>query len=152
VSGTNAAAVKSRLVGTGNVLEGLSGMTGVKVAYDPPRDMPREIVFAGDAGGPVELEAFRADSTSRVSRDENLDLELFIQVYQPGLSTSETTDTRATAISAIIENYIAANPTLGALANLLAAKVAGVRLVSVLNDDGATSLVVLTISLQSVLT
>lgn len=152
MSGTNAAAIKAKLVGTNNVLTGLTGMEGVSVAYDIPRGIPREAVFVGDVAGSVELEAFRQDSSSRVSRDENLEISLYIQVYEPGHSTTEVTDTRACAISTLIENYIALNSTLGGLANLLIARVQGVRLTGALNDDGATSLVTLTIGCESVLT
>lgn len=150
MSGTNAAAVKARLVGTSNVLSGLTGMETVRVAYDMPRDVPREVVFAGDVGGAVELEAFRQDSSSRVTRDENLDLQLYVQVYEPGHATTEVTDARACAISILIENYIALNSTLGGLTGLLVAKVQGVRLTGSLNDEGATSLVTLTVSFETI--
>ena len=152
MSGTNAAAIKSKLVGTGNVLSGLTGMadSGVIVAYDMPRDIPREVVFGGDIAGPVELEAFRQDSSSRVTRDEQLTFQLYVQVRSLGQSTTEVSDTRACAISTLIENYIALNSTLGGLTGLLVARVQDVRLTGSLDDEGATSQVILTIGCQTV--
>lgn len=152
MSGSIGAAAKAKLVGENNVLSGLSGMTGVEVAYDMPRSVPREVVFGGDVGGPVELESFGRDGSDEVGRSERLSLQLFVQVYQLGQATSEAVTTRATAISAIVETYIALNGTLGGLANLLAATVEAIAISSWLEDDGATARVTLTIGLESHLT
>jgi hypothetical protein len=154
MSGTIAAAAKKQLVGTSNVLVAvLAGFTGddaVKVAYDDPKDKPRRVVFGGQVAGPVQLSAMRG--SARIKREENLNLNLFIRVYEPGHETTETTDTDAVAISALIENYIAANNTLGGVTDLLKASVEGFSLDSFLTDDGgATSIVTLTLSLHSFL-
>ncbi len=156
MSGTVAIAVKSKLVGTGNVLTGvLAGLTGddaVVVAYDDPPDRPRRAVFVGNISGPVELAAMKGGPSGRIRREENLSLQLHIRVYEPGHRTTEVTDTDALVISALIENYIAANPTLGGVADLKTARVGGFGINSFLTDDGgATTHVMLTVGLHSFL-
>jgi hypothetical protein len=149
LSGTIAAAAKAALLGRNGVLAGLSGLEGVAVGYDMLRDAPREMVFGGDAEGSVQLSAFKGGG--RLKREENLSLVVEIRVHDKGQETTEDTDVRAIEISTVIEEYIAANPKLGDLPNLLKATVDGVKLSSWLDDDGATSSVVLTIGLHSFL-
>ncbi len=150
MSGTVAAAAKAKLVGTGNALVGLSGMNTVTVAYCMPRDLPRECVYGGKVSGPVELSAMRG-STGRVKREENLSLNLHIRVHDKGQPTPETVEARAVEISNIIEDWIAANPTLGDVPSLLSAKVEAVELDSGIEDDSATAEMTLTIGLKSFL-
>lgn len=149
MSGTVAAAAKARLVGTSNVLSGLSGLETVTVAYDMPRDPPREVIYGGKVEGPVQLVGMRGGS--RVKREENLTLQLHIRVYKPGERTTETAETRVAALSTIVEDYIAANYTLGDLADLKLASVASVDLDGFLEDDGATALMTITVALKSFL-
>lgn len=150
VSGTVAAAAKARLVGTSNVLSGLSGLETVTVAYDMPRDPPREIIYGGKIEGPVQPAAMRGGT--RIKREENLTLQLYVRVYQLGQKTTESAETRAVALSNLVEDYIAANHTLGDLPNLLLAQVVGVDLDGFLEDDGATAQVTLAVALKSFLT
>jgi len=149
VSGTNAAAAKARLLGRDNILSALPGLSGVTVAYNMPRDAPREMVIGGDVDGTAQLSAFRGND--RLKREENLSLNIEVRVHDKGQDTTETTDARAVEISTAIEEYIAANPKLGELPGLLKATVDGVKLSGWLDDDGATSSVVLTIGLHSFL-
>lgn len=149
MSGTVAAAAKAQLLGTSGVLSGLAGMSGVTVSYSLPRDVPREIVYGGQVSGPVSLAAMQGGA--RIKRQEDLTLHLHIRVYKPGQSTTEASDTRAAAISTVIEEYIAANPTLGGVADLKKAAAEAVELDGFVDDDGATSTLTLTVGLMSYL-
>lgn len=152
MSGTIAAAAKARLVGTSNVLSGLSGMTGVIVAYNMPRDVPEEVIYGGKISGPVELAAMKGGSGGRVKRKEDLTLRLHIRVCKKGEATTEDAETRAAALSTIVEDYIAENYTLGDLANLKLARVESVDMDSWLTDDGGSySEITLSIALMSFL-
>lgn len=152
MSGTNAAAAKVRLVGSESVLRGLAGIGEVQVFYDaPPGDKaPREYICGvGDVEGEPDLAAMR--SGGRSPRTENLTLSVEVKVYRPGESTREAGDQRATEIAAVVTQWIAANPTLGNLPELKLAKVVNVNLRGGLDDDGATSSVVITVALLSFL-
>lgn len=143
-----AVSAKVKLVGTSNVLAAL--LSGVTVAYsEPTRDLPRELVYGGDVTGPVTLAAFAGGS--RIKRTEALTLLLHVRVYRPG-ATRETTDARAAAIGDVIGAYIAANWTLGGLSELLKATVDAIELTGWTDDDGAGSLLNISVGLQSYLT
>lgn len=145
-----AAAAKAALVGTTNVLSALPGLAGVQIAYNTPtRDVPREVVYGGDLSGPVSLSAMRG--SGRVKREESLSLRLHVRVNEPGNATTQNTDARAVAICTAIEDYIAANTTLGGVTNLLGASVESVSLDGWIEDEGATSILDLSISLKSYL-
>lgn len=150
MSGTVAAAAKAKLVGANNVLAGLPGLSGVIVGYDMPRNLPRECIFGGKVNGAVELAAMRGGG--RVKRTENLDLNLHIRVHDKGQKTTEAVEARAAELSTIVEDWIAANPTLGDIPSLKVARVQGVELDSGIEDDSATADITLTIGLLSFLT
>jgi hypothetical protein len=151
VSGSVAAAAKAKLVGTGNVLSGLTGLELFTVAYTPPtRDIPRLLIYGGKVSGPVQLAAMMGGT--RIKRTEELNLTLHIRVFEPGHATSEATDIVAAAASTVIENYIAANPTLGGVASLQIAKVESYELEGWSVDEGSCSVVDLGINLLSYLT
>lgn len=149
MSGTVAAAAKAQLLGTSGVLAGLAGMSGVTVSYTMPRDVPREVVYGGQVSGPVSLAAMAGGA--RIKRQEDLTLHLHIRVYKLGQATTEASDTRAAAISTVIEEYIAANPTLGGVTDLKKASVEAVELDGFVDDDGAGSTLTLTVGLLSYL-
>jgi hypothetical protein len=152
MAGTTAAAVKAKLVGANGVLRGLTGMESVAVAYTPPlRDIPRELVYAGGIGGPVEPVAMKAGT--RVKRLERPQVTLYVRVHKKGQKDCEAGDARAVEIATVIENYLAANYTLGGLANLKAALVDDIRLdQGFIEDDGATSMLAISVACQSFLT
>lgn len=151
MSGSIAAAAKARLVGESGVLAGLSGMTGVTVTYTLPlNSIPREVVFAGKIGGQMELAAMKAGG--RIKRAEELNMQLFVRVYEPGHRTTEVTDARAIAISTLIENYLAATPRLGGTpAGLKGCYVRATDLDGWVDDEGAGSVRQLTIGFMSFL-
>lgn len=150
MSGTVAAAAKARLVGANNVLSGLPGLANVDVAYTMPRSLPRELIYGGKVSGSVELAAMRGN-TGRVKRQENLNLTLYIRVHDKGQATTETVEARAAEIAVVVENWIAANSTLGDLPNLKLATVESVEIDSGIEDDSATAELTLTIGLLSIL-
>lgn len=146
-----AAAAKAALVGTDNVLAALPALAGVTVSYGLPRDVPREVVYGGALAGSVTLAAMRG--SGRIKREENLSLQLHIRVRMPGQATAEAGDVRAVEIADAIAEYIAANPTLGGVADLLLASVEQVDMESgAVDDDGVTSLLTLQVALKSYLT
>ncbi len=151
MSGTVAAAAKAALVGANSLLSGLSGLDGVVIGYDMPRSLPRETIYGGKVSGSVELAAMRG-SNGRIRRSEELALNLHIRVHDKGQRTTEAVEARAVQLSMIVEEWIAANPTLGDLPDLKLAKVQGVELEAGIEDDSATADLTLTIGLMSFLT
>lgn len=151
MSGTNAAAVMSKLVGASNVLTGLTGMDGVTVSYDMPAPVPRELVYGGDMGGPVSLAAFQGGS--RVKREEQATFSLHFRVYIPGGESSEAAVNRVVAISTLTENYLAANPALdGSVTGLLKVTVDSFTITKFADDEGWTALRTLSLGVHSYLT
>jgi hypothetical protein len=140
-----ASTAKASLVGASGVLAGL--LPGVVVGYSPSKNSPREEVYAGDVAGPVTLQAFAGGG--RVRRSEELSFPLVIRVYKPGQETTETAEARADEIGDVIGDYIAANWTLGDLAELKKATVAAVALAGWIDDDGAGAVLTLTVELMS---
>lgn len=152
MSGTVGQAAKAALVGSSNVLTGLTGMTDVTVAYDMPRDIKREVVYGGKVGGPVSLSAMRGGGSNRVRREEDLTLMLMVRAYKPGQADSAATEARAVALYTIIAEYIAANPTLGDVTDLKLARVDAYELNSWLDDDGCGAEITMQIGLKTFLT
>lgn len=143
------ASVKAYLVGASGVLAPLMPEDVIVEYSEPTRDLPRELVHAGTVVGPVELKAFSGGV--RVKRSEDLTLMLHVRVYRPG-QTRETTDARAVVIGDVITTYIAANPTLGGLAELKLAQVTGVELGGFTDDEGNCSTLDISVGLMSYLT
>lgn len=142
------ASAKARLVGASGVLAAL--LPGVTVTYSMDRDMPREMVYGGGVAGPVELAAMAGGV--RVKRQEDLILQLHIRVWKPGAKTSEAVEARAAAIADVIALYIAANWTLGDLADLKKAFVSNLDMDGWADDDGAGCVLTMTVGLMSYLT
>lgn len=145
---TVVASAKARLVGTSGVLAAL--LPGVDVTYSPPRDIKRDLVYGGQVAGPVELAAMAGGT--RVKRQEDLTFPLYVRVWKPGAKTAETAEARAAEIGDVIALYIAADWTLGGLADLKKASVSALDLDGWTDDDGAGSVLTLTIGLMSYLT
>lgn len=144
-----AASAKARLVGASGVLDAL--LPGVTVTYSPPRDLDREHVYGGfTVAGAVELKAMA--SGVRVKRSEDLTFQLYVRVWEPGAATTETTDARAVEIADVITVYIAANSTLGDLAELKLAQTSGIQLEGWVDDDGAGTTLTIAVALMSYLT
>jgi len=145
MAGTNAIAVKTALLGL------------FKTAIAPVRIddsyfgrlEEREYVYFGHIVGEQEPMVYRAGS--RQPRQEMLTVPLHLEVVKPNALTSDT-DARAGIIGAAIEEALAADPTLAALAvpGLLAAWVSNFTLTSFYPSDGvAATELVYTITVQS---
>jgi hypothetical protein len=118
--------------------------------YDPVREPPREYICAGDVGGPLDMVGMRGAS-GRVKYVANLTLLLQIRVHLKGQKDTEQSDARAEAITDLVVNYIAANPTLGGMTGLKKASVNNAELSGFQDDDGATSIYTLQIGLMPLL-
>lgn len=137
-------AAKTRLVGTGNVLAAL--LPGVNVVYSAPGDIKRELLYAGDAAGPVEIQAMAGGGRVKIS--EQPSFSLVVRTWKPGQRTTETAETRADAIGDVIIDYIAANWTLS-VSGLLKATVTGYDMAGWTDDDGSGAVLTLTVELTS---
>lgn len=140
-----ASAAKSYLVGESGVLVGL--LAPIKVLYSEPRDILRSIVYAGDVAGPVELMAMA--NGARIKRSEEFSFPLIVRIWQPGRSTREAGDAQADAIYDQVSDYIAANWTLGDIPYLKKAAVTEMDLSGWTDDDGAGSVLTMTVQLTS---
>ncbi len=142
------ASARAYLLGASGVLAA-QVPAGVQVEYSEPRDINRDLVYGGTVLGTVELAAFQGGG--RVKRTEDLTLMIHIRVYKPG-QTREVTDARAVVIADAVTTYIAANPTLGGLAELKKAYVTGVELDGFTEDEASCSTLDVSVGLMSYLT
>lgn len=145
---TVVASAKARLLGTGNVLDAL--LPGVTVSYSMPPTVPEQFVCGGSVAGTVELKAMAGGA--RVKRSEELSFPLLVRVRTKGAKTTETAEARAAEIGDVIALYIAANWTLGDVADLKKAEVSALNLDGWVDDDGAGATLTLTVGLTSYLT
>lgn len=145
---TVVASAKAKLVGETGVLAAL--LPGVTISYSPPRDLMREAVYGGKVIGPVDLAAMAGGG--RVKRREDLILQLYVRVWHPGEPSTEAAEVRAAAIGDVIALYIAANWTLGDLADLKKAAVSALELDGWVDDEGAGAVLTMTVGLMSYLT
>lgn len=142
------ASAKARLVGASGVLAPL--LPNVQVVYSAPGDIKRDLVYGGGVTGPVELAAMAGGA--RVKRQEDLILQLHIRTWRPGQKTTETAEARAAEIADVIALYIAANWTLGDVADLKKAFVSNLDLDGWSDDDGSGAVLTMTVGLMSYLT
>lgn len=122
----------------------------VEYAY-PGRDPERECVYAGRSSFSQEPSAMRGGA--RLRREEHGTLNLHIDVLAPG-GGAEMVDAeaRASELGELIENYLAANPTLDGLTGLLRAGIEGGDLEQGVDDDAARCHLMLRVSYHSYLT
>lgn len=134
MAGTKAVVVKKELVA---VLSAAAPLATVQIAYSwPGSRAERELIHLGKIRADQEYAAMR--STGRIPRDETLFVSVHIIVVQPG-GTVEETDERATALGTVVEELVAADPTLNSPPGLLYGGVHSVELDYELTDDGAIS-------------
>lgn len=150
MAGTNVVAAKKALIAKIAALDlGGDQAGGVQVAYSwPGRNAEREVVHGGLATFDQNPLAFRAGG--RCPRQEDVTVEIHVAIALPG-GTEEDVDTRAVEIGTVIEEAIAADPTLADAPDLKIARVDGGELESGFNDDGASALLTYRIILKSTL-
>lgn len=148
MAGTNAVRAKKALIAK-IVALGLTTADGsdLQVAYSwPGATAEREVVHAGLVTFEQNPAAFRGGG--RCPRDEDVTVELHVAVRLPGGSEEEA-DTRASEIGTVIEEAIAADPTLAGATDLVIARIDGGELESGSNDDDAAALLTYRIILKS---
>lgn len=147
MAGTNAVAARQALIAKIRALEiPAAGGGAVQVAYSwPGRGAEREVVHGGT---PVtfEQEPLTFRGGGRVPRDEQVTVPIVVVVAQPG-ATVENTDVRAAEIGGLIEDAIAADPTL--TDQLVIGRVDRGDLDHDFTDDGAASVLTYQIILRS---
>jgi hypothetical protein len=150
MAGTNVVAAKKALIAKIAALDlGGEQAGGVQVAYSwPGRNAEREVVHGGLSTFDQNPLAFRAGG--RCPRQEDVTVEIHVAVTIPG-GSEEDVDTRAAEIGTVIEDAIAADPTLADALNLKIARVDGGELESGFNDDAAAAVLTYRIILKSTL-
>lgn len=143
--GSNLVAVKKELF---RRLAAAPELASVQVSYTWRRDFGREVLYGGKARFDHELAAMRG-SRPRLPRDERVTLMVFAQVRNMA-SDAEAADERAMSIGTVVEELLAAEPTLSGFPNLLFAGVAGGDLIAPeFDDDGVTSAMAMEIGYRS---
>lgn len=139
MAGTNAVAARQAVIAKIRALEiPAAGGGTVQVAYAwPGNAAEREVVHGSN---PVTFDqapaAFRGGG--RCPRDEEVTVPVCVVVRALGGDVEET-DVRAAEIGTVIEEDVAADPTLADAPNLKLARIDGGDLVHDFDDDGAVS-------------
>lgn len=150
MAGTRVAAVKAALIGQDGTLKQLPGLDGVQVEYGYPASPDRECVYGDNsAAGTVSLAAMRGPG--RLKRDEVTVFGLVVLVTEPGHADTEQVEARAAELGAAIEEYLAANPTCGDIADVKLVEVVRIELDSAVDDDSATAVLTYFLQIKSYL-
>lgn len=145
MSGTVGPAAKREIIAR---LAALPALSGVQVTYSISRDLERESIYLGKVGGPVTPAAMRAGS--RLTRREDLILQLVVWVRTPGEPDVEAAEDRAVEIGRSVEEMFAGDPTLSdAVDGLKFAFISNVDLDAGLDDDGAAAELIYQVTLTS---
>lgn len=148
MAGLRVAAVKAALIGKVGALREVPGLAGVQIAYSFPAVPDRECVYGDNsAEGVIALAAMKG--SGRLKRDETTTFGLVILVTEPGHDDTEEVETRAATIGAVIEEYLAANPTCGDVPDVKLVEVAGIVLDSGVDDESATAVLTYQLRLKS---
>lgn len=139
MAGINAPASKLALI---TALQGLTGsgedLEGVTVGYSYEPKLhaaTREYVFFASKTSSRGL-VLAMRGSGRIKREEDAGTTLSVRVTQPGKQSTQDVETRCAAIGAVIENYVAANHTLG-VTGLRKAVITGYELTSYATDTEA---------------
>lgn len=136
MAGINAPAVKRALITALQALQATT-LAGVAVSYSHEiklAEQSREYIYLDPrtvATGTLSA----MQGSARVKREESANLALRIRVSRPGEVSTEDAEERAAVLGVIVENYLAANPTIGDI--VLKAVVAGYELTSFADETGA---------------
>lgn len=150
MAGTAIVAARQALVAA---LDALSALDGIPVSYSYAAKLAdgsnREFIYGGGSSEATVAQSAMKGPTGRIKRDESATWALHVMVVKPGEVTTEAGDARAVAIGTVIENYIAANPTLGG--TVLFARISSWSLTSNFDDDATYSLLSYSIAIESYL-
>lgn len=146
MAGSNIYNAKVALLAAIDALPALDGVTVGWSYSGKAHGSTREYIYLGSASGPVTAGAMAAGG--RYLREESPVLQLHVLVEKLGQETTQTAEARAIELGTAVEEYLAANWTLG-VAGLLAARVVDEELDSAVDDDGAQAIYTLGIQLTS---
>jgi len=137
MAGTVAAALRAALV---DALDPL--LDPVNVHYGSPGDLGRtETVWMGSARDDATDSSQRVGALGvPVRRSEELHMDLVVEVMSK--TTARASEARAVALGLIFEEYLAANPTIGGVTNLLWCIVEGMELDTAETADGPRTMLV----------
>lgn len=123
MAGTKILAARKALIAAIGILPALDG---VKVSYSYVAKLAdlanREYVYGGPKSD-AHVERSAMKGSARVKRLESVSWDLHVRVARPGQETTEEGDTRAVEIGTDIEEYLAANWTLGGVDGLVHAHI-----------------------------
>jgi hypothetical protein len=147
-SSTNLVAAKKAIL---SALTTLPGLEDVNVAYSysgKDHGSNRELIYFGDrCEGSMSAAAMAGGA--RYTRQENLPVQLHCVVVHYGEETTETVESRAVEIGAVVEEYLAGNWKLNDMPGLLKASITTLVLESDINDEAAAAVLTYTIQLES---
>lgn len=152
MAGINVVAAKSALI---TALDGLTSSTlsGWVVSYSYVGKLHQAnrkyLFFDSNSGGPLELSAMKG--SARLKREETATAKLCLRLTTPGQETGEANEVAIAAAGAVVENYLAANPTLS-VSGLLKATVESFSLITSVLDTEVKSDLDYTIQFDSYLT
>jgi len=148
MAGTVAAATKRTLIGLLAADPGRPADTQVEYGF-PGRTLERAVIYAGKISGDVQL-ASMAGPTGRVSRREDLMLDLHIAATTPGESDTAVVEDQVCEAAEFVAHFVAGNPTLdGSVDGLKLIRVAGIELDSDVEDESAVAVLTLKLAIMS---
>jgi hypothetical protein len=147
MAGSNAVAAKAAiLAGLQAAMAAGDGLSEVQVAYLwPGRTLEREGVYGGKIHMDHEYLAFRPGV--RMPRKETATIAWVVEVRHLAADEPADADERALVLGAVLENLIAADPTLGGVVKNAA--ITSIDLDNVIDDDALTSIVTYEVTVLS---
>lgn len=149
MAGTNAIVAKKTIVDRLAAVTGpAQALAGVQVSYIHPKDLQREVIYGGRIRFDDQLFTFSSAAVGggRIPREETATLTFVVLVARPD-SDQYLADLRAVAIGTVLEEMVAADPTLGGL--VLAAEAESGEMEPLTHDDGVMAQLLYTISVRS---
>jgi hypothetical protein len=144
MAGSTIVAVKQALITN---LSALGGLSSVHISYAHPGEKGRKENLWLGAVRDGEHEA-TALKLGRRRREENYEVELHVEVGGTQLSP-ERSEERAIVIGTLVEEYLADNPKMGGVINVLFAVVTGIDMHTLNTTNGPLTQLMLTISVKA---
>jgi hypothetical protein len=147
MAGTVAVATKRKLI---EMLRADPGLAGVEVFYSfPGRTVERDVIYGGQFS-PGEVQLASMAGGGRLSRREDLTLDLHIESMEPGHQDTLAVDERVCAFGLVVEHLVAGNPTLdNSIEGLRLIKVMGVDLDGGVEDEAAIAVLTYKLGIMS---
>jgi hypothetical protein len=148
MAGTNSIDAKAAILA---ILKAAPALAGVQVEYVwPGRTIEREVIYGGKIQISNDYFTFASPQVGggRQPRLETATITWHIEVRHVD-SDPQAADERVVELGTVLEETIAADPTLGGLAGTLAAAISSGDLEYVRDDDGLTSVMAYDITVRS---